>query len=144
MAHTMLFLTLIKKSTLILHDEFLKMDNLWAMEFFEAPTLESKGKDSTNEHGSFILETPQNPCFSDTSPESVTLSVMCIYENHKHFLVLASKTFRRMVVDSFACCKYCRFRGCTVVLILQLEYQWNNHRMVVKVGTTLPRIAAMR
>ena len=32
-------------STMISHDESLEMENLWAMEFCEAPTLESEEKD---------------------------------------------------------------------------------------------------
>ena len=48
--------------TMISHDGSLEMENTWAMEFDEAPTLESKEKDSTNEHESFTLEMPQKPC----------------------------------------------------------------------------------
>jgi hypothetical protein len=35
---------------MISHDESLEMENSWAMEFCEAPTLESEGKDSIDEH----------------------------------------------------------------------------------------------
>src|SRR5688572_18034356 len=42
--------------TNISDNESLDMKNPWAMEFCEAPTLESEGKDSIDEHGSFILE----------------------------------------------------------------------------------------
>jgi hypothetical protein len=38
-------LNLDRESTLSFHDESLEMENSWAMETYEAPTLESKGKD---------------------------------------------------------------------------------------------------
>ena len=43
-------LDLNRESTSSFHDESLEMENQWAMEFCEAPTLESEEKDSTNEH----------------------------------------------------------------------------------------------
>ena len=43
---------------MIFHDESLEMENQWAMEFCEAPTLVSNEKDSSNEHGNFSLEMP--------------------------------------------------------------------------------------
>ena len=49
-------------STTISHDESLEMENIWAIEFYEALTLESERKDSIDEHGSFIPVTPQDPC----------------------------------------------------------------------------------
>ena len=51
-----------RESTSIFHDEPLEMENQWAMEFSEAPTLESKEKDSTNEHGNFTFDIPRKPC----------------------------------------------------------------------------------
>ena len=44
--------------TTISHDESLEMENTWAMKFDEAPTLESKVKDSLDKHGSFTPEIP--------------------------------------------------------------------------------------
>ena len=51
-------LDLDRDTTMIFHDEPLEMENHWAMEFCEAPTLESEEKDSTNEHGSFTFDIP--------------------------------------------------------------------------------------
>jgi len=48
-------LDLDRDTSMIFYDESLKMENQWAIEFCEAPTLESNEKDSTNEHGSFTL-----------------------------------------------------------------------------------------
>ena len=56
--------------TTISHDESLQMENTWAMELDEAPTLESKEKDSLDVHGSFTLEIPEEPCSFNASPES--------------------------------------------------------------------------
>ena len=49
--------------------------------------------------------------------------------------------YRMVVVDAFVYCKHSRFRGSTMALTLQLE---RNQRMVVKVGTTSPILAAGR
>ena len=47
-----------RDSTMISNDESLEMENPWAMKFDEAPTLESKVKDSLDKHGSFTPEIP--------------------------------------------------------------------------------------
>ena len=41
---------------MIFHDEPLEMENQWAKESCEVPTLESEEKDSTNEYGSFTFD----------------------------------------------------------------------------------------
>ena len=89
-----------------------------------APTLESKRKDSTYEHESFIFETPFDSCSCCSLLESlefVLLKTTCSYEYPNHFLVLLSKLFRRMVVVAFVYHKYCKSYSCTVALTLQLE-----------------------
>jgi hypothetical protein len=87
--------------TMISHDESLKMENPWAMEFCEAPTLESEGKDSIDEHGSFILELPQEPCSFKASPELGMLCAPSMHEDCNHLKVLSYKVFRRLVVNAF-------------------------------------------
>jgi hypothetical protein len=62
--------------TLISHYESLEMENPWAIEFSEAPTLGFEGKDSTDEHGSFILKIPQEPCSFNVSPKSGMLCAL--------------------------------------------------------------------
>ena len=42
-------LDLDRDTTMIFHDASLEMENQWAIEFCEAPTLESNEKDSSNE-----------------------------------------------------------------------------------------------
>jgi hypothetical protein len=61
-----------QKPTLIFHDESRGMDS-WAMEFYEALTLKSIGKDPIDERGSFILGTPQVPCSQVMTSESPLL-----------------------------------------------------------------------
>jgi hypothetical protein len=67
------------------------------MEFCKAPTLKSKEKDSINEHGSFILEIPQESCSFNTSSES---AMLCAPSTHNHLEISLVKTlnFRRLVV----------------------------------------------
>ena len=85
------------------------------MEFCEAPTLESDEKDSTNEHGTFILEIP---CSFNATPEFGMISAPCTHENYNHLIVLFGKIFRRLVVDVYVYRKHYKFRGCTVELTL--------------------------
>jgi len=108
-----------RHTNMTLHDASLEMENQWAIEFYEAPTLEYKEKDSLDEHGSFILEIPQEPCSFNASPESVTLCAPSIHEEYNCLKVLSCKTFRRPVVDAYVYRKHCRFRGCTATLTLQ-------------------------
>ena len=100
---------------MISHDESLEMENPWAMEFCEAPTLESDEKDSTDEHGTIIFEIP---CSFNATPESGMLSALCTHEDYNHLMVLFCKTFRRLVVDVYVYRKHYRFRGCIVALTL--------------------------
>ena len=111
-------LDLDRDTTMILHDEPLEMENQFAMEFCEAPTLESEEKDSTNEHGSFTFDIPRKPCSFNATPESGMLSAPCTHEDYSHLIVLFCKIFRRLVVDVYVYRKHCRFRGCTVALTL--------------------------
>ena len=101
----------------------LENKNSRAMDIHETLTLESKRRDSINEHESFAFETPRVSCSLSKSPESITLSAKCFYEDCNHLLILVSKLFKRMVVDAFVYHKYCKSRGCTVKPTLQLELQ---------------------
>ena len=91
------------------------------MEFCEALTLESNEKDSSNEQGNFTFDIPRKPCSFNTAPESGMLSAPCTHEDYNHLMVLICKTFRRLVVDAYVYRKHCKFRGCSVVLTLQLN-----------------------
>ena len=126
---------------MIFHDESLEMENQWAMEFYEAPTLEYKEKDSIDEHGSFILEIPQEPCSFNASPESVKLCAPSIHEEYNCLKVLSCKTFRRPVVEAYVYHKHCRFRGCTATLTLQQKLL-DTSTIGGERGNTSPTIAA--
>ena len=107
-----------RESTSSFHNKSLEMENKWAMEFREAPTLKSNEKDSPNEHGNFTLEMRQKPCSFTVTPESCTLGASCTNEDYNHLIVLFCKIFRRLVVDVFVYRKHCRFCGCTMALTL--------------------------
>ena len=111
-------LDLDRDATMSFHDESLEMENQWAKESCEAPTLESEEKDSTNEHGSFTFDIPCKPCSFNATPESGMLSAPCTHEDYNQLKVLLCKIFRRLVVDVYVYRKHYRFRACTVTLTL--------------------------
>jgi hypothetical protein len=126
---------------MISHDESLEIENPWAMEFCEAPTLEPEGKDSIDEHGSFIFEIPQGPRSFKASPESGMLCALSTHEDCNHLKVLSCKTFRRLVVDAYVYHKHCKFRGCPMALTLQLKLH-DTSAIGGEWGTTSPMIVA--
>ena len=75
-------LDLDRDTTLIFHDASLEMENQWAKESCEAPTLESNEKDSSNEHENFTFDIPRKPYSFNTTPESGKLSVPCTHEDY--------------------------------------------------------------
>ena len=58
------------------------------MKIYEAPTLESKGKDSIHGCGSFILVTPHGSCSHHAPPESAMFSAPSTHEGYNPLLVL--------------------------------------------------------
>ena len=104
--------------TMIFHDKYLEMENQWAKESCEAPTLESNERDSLNEHGNFTLEMPQKSCSFKATPELGMLSAPRTHEKCNHPKAFSCKIFRRVVVDAFVYRKHYRFCGCTVALTL--------------------------
>jgi hypothetical protein len=101
-----------RDSTSRFHDAYLEMENSWAMEIYEAPTLVSKGKDLIDKHGSFTLDLPQEPCLHHVSQESATLSTQSTHHDYNRLMILPCKKFRRMVVDAYVHHKYCRSHEC--------------------------------
>jgi hypothetical protein len=116
-------LDLDRESTSSFHNGSLEMENSWAMEI-EVLTLESRGKDSIDEQGSFILDLPPKPCSHQAYPESAMLSALSTHEDYNRLMVISCKKFRRMVVDAYVYHKHCRFRVCIVALTLQLKLHW--------------------
>jgi hypothetical protein len=76
----------------------------------EAPTMESKGKDFIDELGSFIIDTPHEPCLHHAHPESTMLGALGTHDGYNCLMVLSCKKFRRMVVDAYFYHKHCKFR----------------------------------
>jgi hypothetical protein len=103
------------------HYKSLEIENSWAMESCEAPTLEFIGKGSTDKHGSFILDTTHEPCLHHTYPEPAMLSAPNTHEGCNHLLVLYCRMFRRLIVDAYVYHKHVKFDVCTVALTLQLK-----------------------
>jgi hypothetical protein len=71
------------------------------MKLCEELTLESDKKDSLDEHGSFILKTPQEPCSHNSFLESAALCAISTHKDYNHPKVLPCKMFKLMVVDAF-------------------------------------------
>ena len=111
-------LNLDRDTTMIFHDESLEMENQWAKESCEAPTLESKEKDSTNEHGNFTFDVPRKSCSFNATKEPGMFSAPCTHRDYNQLKVLLYKIFKRLVVDVYVYRKHCRFCGCTVALTL--------------------------
>ena len=80
-----------RESTSSFHNASLEIENQWAMEFCEAPTLESNEKDSSNEHGNFTFDIPSKPCSFNTAPESGMFSALCTHEDYNQLKVLFCK-----------------------------------------------------
>ena len=78
--------------TMIFHDESLEMENQWAKESCEAPTLESNEKDSSNEHVNFTFDIPSKLCSFNATPESGMLSAPCTHEDNNYLIVLTGKS----------------------------------------------------
>ena len=110
-----------RDTTMIFHDEPLAIENRWATESSEALSLECKESGSIDKHDSFTLESPP-PCFFSTPPESVACCTTNAFASCNLLKTLSSKTFRRMVVDTFVYHKHYKFRGCTIALTLQLKH----------------------
>jgi hypothetical protein len=113
------------KSGLDSIDASLENKNSRAMDIGETPTLESKRRDSVDNHESFTFETPHVSCSISKYPEFVSLSITCFYEGHNHLLILVYKLFKRMLMDAYIYHKYCKSHGCTMVLTLQHEQKYS-------------------
>ena len=105
-----------QESTSSFHNASHEKENPWAMEFCEAPTLESNERDYLNEHGNFTIEMPQKSCSFKATPELGMLSAPRTHEKCNHPKAFSCKIFRRVVVDAFVYRKHYRFCGCTVAL----------------------------
>ena len=69
-----------------------------------------KMKDFIDEHGSYFLTIPSNPCSYEKSPESICNSTITC-QIYNPFLISVHKNFKRVVVDAFVYHKFCKFCG---------------------------------
>ena len=81
-----------RESTSSFHNASLEIENQWAMEFYEAPTLESNEKDSSNEHGNFTFDIPRKPCSFNATPESGMFSALCTHEDYNQLRSSSAKS----------------------------------------------------
>ncbi|OEL37272.1 hypothetical protein BAE44_0001709 [Dichanthelium oligosanthes] len=81
------------------------------MDILGASTLEPEKEGFINEHESFILEEPQDPCSPKKSSESRIHCAKSTYESYNHLMLLDHETFKRMVVDAFVYHEYCKSRS---------------------------------
>ncbi|OEL15866.1 hypothetical protein BAE44_0023116, partial [Dichanthelium oligosanthes] len=105
--------------------------------------LEPRNGGFVNEHESFILEEPQDPCSSKMSLESRIHYANSMYESYNHLMLLDHNNFRRMLVDAFVCHKYCKSHsrvsfGTNLVARAMMIFQ----KLVMEGEATLPRLAA--
>jgi hypothetical protein len=62
------------------------------MENYEAPTLESEGKDFIDKCGSFTIDLPQEPCLHHVSPESTMLSAQSTHQDYNRLMASPIKS----------------------------------------------------
>jgi hypothetical protein len=69
------------------HRQQMMDEYVWSMDILNGSTLESKKEDHVDEHQSYILEEPQDPCFHAKSLESIFPSTYT-YESYTHPMLL--------------------------------------------------------
>jgi hypothetical protein len=70
--------------------------------------LELEKEDDINEHGSYFINTPSNPCSYEKFPESIGLSNNATHKIFNPLILLVHKDFERVVVDAYVYHKYCK------------------------------------
>jgi hypothetical protein len=63
-----------------------------------------------DEHGSYFLTIPSNPCSYEKSPKSICNSAITC-QIYNPFLIFVHKNFKRVVVDTFVYHKFYKFHG---------------------------------
>jgi hypothetical protein len=71
-------------------------------------TLELEKEDYINEHGSYFINTPSNPCSHEKSSESISLSNIATHKIFNPLVLSVHKDFERVVVDVNVYYKYCK------------------------------------
>ena len=78
------------------------------LDIHEESPLELEREDDINEHGSYFMSTPSNPCSHEKSPELIGLSNIATHEIFNPLILLVHKDFERVVEDAYVYHKYCR------------------------------------
>ena len=79
------------------------------IDIHETSTLDLEIENSTNEHGSYFMNTSSNPCSHVNFPESIGLSTTT-HEIFNPLILPVHKDFERVVVDAYVYHKYCKSR----------------------------------
>jgi len=77
--------------------------------YVESP-VEVENNGDFNELGSYFINTPLVPFSYEKSPGSLSLSNITPHEIFNPLMLPVPKVFKRVVVDTYACHKYCRSR----------------------------------
>jgi hypothetical protein len=82
--------------------------NLLPIDIHKETPLEFEEEDDINEHESYFMSTPLNPCSREKTPNSIGPSNYTTQEIFKPLILLVHKDFERVVVDAYIYHKYCR------------------------------------
>jgi hypothetical protein len=83
---------------------------VWSIDIPRASTSEPNKGGLVNEHGSFILEEPLDPCSPEKPPESIHCA-KSTYESYSYPMPIDHNNIKKMVVDAFVYHKYCKSRS---------------------------------
>ena len=97
------------------------------LDIHEESTLKLETDNSINEHGSYFLTIPSNPCSYEFFFKLFCLANIATHEIFNPLMLLVHKNFKRVVVDVFVYHKYCKSH-CVVGMNLEIGTQ----RLVLK------------
>ena len=78
------------------------------MDIHEESTLELVKEDDIDEHGSYFINTPSNPCSYEKSPESIGFFNIATHKILNPLVLPIHKFFQKVVVDAYVYHKYCK------------------------------------
>ena len=78
------------------------------IDIHEETPLELEKEDDIDEHESYFMNTPSNPCSHEKSPESISLSNIATHEIFNPLKHSIYKDFERVVIDAYVYHKYCK------------------------------------
>ena len=81
------------------------------MDIHKTLTLKLEKEEDNDEHESYILTIPLNPCVHEKSSKSIFLSTTITFKIYNSFMLLVHKNSKREVVDAFVYHKHCKSRS---------------------------------